>query len=146
VELQGNHTAAGPAGIIEIDAGLIVQEGLNPAPLGDDAIAVPLSHPDMGIAGLLPEESPAMFLIELAPPAGANVGLIAPHLSAGQNLTAELDATVFGVGGQFDLELEGEVCEQQVIGEEFIPFEAGTAADEFALVDTPQAGRSPASR
>ena len=54
----------------------------------------------MGFARLVPQQAATVFLVELAPPAGANVGLVALHLAIGQGLASELDAAIARVVDQ----------------------------------------------
>src|SRR6266567_7454584 len=75
VELKGDDPAPGAVGVVEIDAGFSVDEGLHVAADGDDFVFVPVVGADMPFARLFPEQLAAVLFVELAPPADSHVGL-----------------------------------------------------------------------
>ena len=64
--------------VVEIDAQLAVDPRADLAALGDDLVVVPVVRLDVLLAGLVPQQAAAVLLVELAPPAGADVGLRSP--------------------------------------------------------------------
>src|SRR5687767_11128494 len=98
MELQGEDSAPRSRGIVEIDAELAVEICPQTASHGDDLVAVPLPRFDVGFARGVPQQPAAVLFVELAPPAGADVGLIAAALSLRERFAAELDAAVLAVG------------------------------------------------
>jgi hypothetical protein len=79
-----------------------------------------------------------VLLVELAPPAGADIGLVALDLALGQRLAAKLDSAVAGVVYELHLASEVEVGGGHVAREKLVAFEAGGAADDLAVLDGPE--------
>src|SRR5262249_3338704 len=101
VDLQREDAAARQHGIVNVHARLAVEERPDAAALGDDLVIVPVVDLDDLLAGLVVRQDAApALLVELAPPAGADVGLRPAHLAVGQGLAAELHAAVLPVRHQ----------------------------------------------
>ncbi len=115
---------AGARGVVEIGARLPVDRRLDLRADGDDFIRVPLAEFDILFTRLLPEQAAAEFLVDLAPPVRADIGLVSFDLVIGGGLTAELDAAVALVVNKLDLEGQLEVRAEQVGAEERVVLEA----------------------
>src|SRR5262245_55920724 len=118
MQLQPEDAAALAVAVVDVHAQLAVDVGADLAALGDDLVVVPFAALDVGVAGLVPEDAAPVLVVELAPPAGADVGLRAAHVAAGQRLAAELDAAVLLVGHQLHLQREAEIAGEEVAAEE----------------------------
>ena len=92
----------------------------------------------MVITRLVPKQRSAVFFVKLAPPARADIGLIALHFAFGRYFAAELNAAVFLVWCQFDFELQMEIPDKILAFEEFILLDAWRLADDLAILDLPK--------
>ena len=111
---------AGRCGIVPIDAQVAVDPGSHPAADGDDFVVVPVALLDELFAALGFQEGAAVLFVELAPPAGADVGLVALHLAACDRLAADLDAAVPFVVDELHVERQAEVADRQLADQELV--------------------------
>ena len=92
---QADEAASGPRfGIVAIDAEVAVDPGADAAADGDDFVVVPVAFFHELLAAFGFEEGAAVFFVELAPPAGADVALVAAHQAVFDGGAADLDAAV----------------------------------------------------
>src|SRR5262249_43568481 len=138
VELQSENAVPGAGRIVDVHAQLAVEVRPDLAAYRDDLVTIPLVRLQVGLARLVPQQAPAVLLVQLAPPAGADVGLIAFHLAVRQGLTAELHAAVALAWCQLDLERQAEIAGDHLADQELVALQAGTLADDLPLLDLPQ--------
>src|SRR5690606_1004654 len=119
---------------------LAVDVGADMAAVGDDFVIVPFAFLDVRFARFLPQQRSAVLFVQLAPPALANVGLIAADFALGQAFAAELNAAVFLIRRQFYFQGQAEVVRHHVTAQEFVAFQPLAAANDFAILDAPQIG------
>src|SRR5262249_48654226 len=112
MELQGEDPAARNGGVVQVHAGLAVDKSPYPAADRHHLVVVPVVPFDERLARLVPQHAAAVLLVELAPPAGPDVGLRPLDLAAGEGFAAELDAAVARVGDELDLHPQPEVAGQ----------------------------------
>src|SRR6185503_10122373 len=130
VDLQRDDARARARRIVELDARLVVEPRAHLRARALDHVAVPAVERDL--RGAAVDEQPApVLLVELAPPAGADVGLVALDLAVLERLRPELDAAVPLVAGQAHLDAQAEVAELEVAREEGVALEALGAADDL---------------
>src|SRR5439155_26025689 len=113
VKLQAHEPAAGGLGIIAIDAQVAVEPRSHAAANGDDLVAVPVAFLDELLSSFGFKECSAVLFVELAPPAGTNVALIAAHEAVLDRLAANLNAAMAFVVDELDVELQSEVAHRQ---------------------------------
>ena len=89
MELQADEAAAGGFGVVAIDAEVAVDPGAHAAADGDDFVVVPVAFFDELLAAFGFEEGAAVLFVELAPPAGADVALVAAHQAVFDRLRCE---------------------------------------------------------
>src|SRR5262249_4859631 len=94
VELAGEETAPGAGRLVEVDTEVAVDVGADLGAVRHDFVEVPVVELDELLARLGPEQSAAILLVKLAPPARAHVGLVSLHLAVRQGGAPELDAAV----------------------------------------------------
>ena len=117
---------------------MAIEKGLDPAADRDDLVVVPVLHVDERLTRFGREHLAAMLLVQLAPPAQANVGLVATYIAIGQNLTAELDSAVLLVGHQLHLHRQAKIIGNQLTLEELILLDARAVPDDLAILHLPQ--------
>ena len=139
MELEGEDAGGFALGVGVVDAGLAVEPGSDAVADGFDFVFVPVALFEVLFAGLFPQQAAAVFFVELAPPAGADIGLVAAHFGeAFERFGAELDAAVAGVVDEFHFEGELEIFCGQVAQQEGVVLEAFGAADDLAVFDGPE--------
>src|SRR6266404_6179986 len=139
VHLQTDDAAARDFWIVQVHAKLSVYGRADFAADRQNLIDVPVVSFDAGFAGFVGQERATVFLIELAPPTGADVGLRALHFKIAEAFAAELDAAVFLVRDELHFQDEPKIVQRQLAFQELVVLEAGRGtADDFAVFDRPQ--------
>src|SRR5262245_20687073 len=133
MKLKREDAAATELRVREIDALLSVDRRADGRALGYDLVRIPFPFLHELVARLIPQEAAAVLLVQLAPPADADVGLRALHVAAGQRFAAELDAAVAAVGDQLDHERQSKIAGEHVAAKELVLFQARAAADDLAV-------------
>jgi len=139
VQLQADHAAAGELLVGVVGAEVPVDPDPHPGADRLDHVVVPLAGLDELLAAVFGEQAAAALLVQLAPPAGPDVGLRAAHLAVGQWHAAELDAAVLRVRRQLHLQRQPEVLHRQLRHQEVVPLQPrGRLADNLAVLDRPE--------
>src|SRR5439155_16194785 len=94
MKLKPDQSTASGFGVDAIDAQVAVEPRADAAADGNDLVTVPVAFFDELLAALGFEQRAAMFFIELAPPAGADVALVAAHQAGFDWLAAYLNAAI----------------------------------------------------
>ena len=103
---------------------------------------VPIFEFDHIFRGFGPKKPTARLFVEFAPPTFANVRLGSPHFAIGQKQAADLNATIFAVGGKLYLEFQPEILEIHLRDKELVLFEAITFPHDFFVFYAPKRGVS----
>src|SRR5688572_14986889 len=118
VELERDHAAVGAEFVETVDALLAIDPGLDAVALDLDLVAVPVVLLDVLLAGAVREDAAAVLLVELAPPARADVGLVAGDIAVRDRSRSKLDAGVARVALELDLEGQAEIAKLELADEE----------------------------
>ena len=139
VHLEPEDAASRDFWVVDIDARNAVNSGAHFAADGDNLVSVPVVRFDTGIAGFVPKQRAAVFLVEFAPPASAGVGLQAFHFVLAEWFAVKLYTAVFFVRREFDFDNKAEIFEGSFALEEFVMLETGgCATHDFAVLNAPE--------
>src|SRR6185437_13479401 len=114
MDLQADHAAPRQLRVLVIADQIAVDPNLHVRTLRFHNVLVPFAGLDELLASFLHEQAAAALFVELAPPAGADVGLWAAHLAVRQRLTPKLHAAVGRVRRQLYLQRQFEIRDGQV--------------------------------
>src|SRR5262249_36578925 len=140
MELKGEDPAAGAGVVVEGDARAAVDRRPDRGPDPDDLVGVPVAGLDVSFAPLRPEPGAPVLFVELGPPAGSDVGLVALHLAVREHGAPELDTAVAAVVDELHLERQPEVLSGEVAPKKLVPLQPRRLADDLAVLDRPERG------
>src|SRR6185295_3058103 len=122
VQLQADAAASRGGGVVDVGGHVTIERDAHARAGADDLVGIPVALLHELGAATVDEDAASVLLVELAPPAGADVGLATFDFSrvrsAGERLGPELHAAVADVVDQDDVEREAEVAELEVAHEE----------------------------
>ncbi len=98
------------------------------------SVLVPVALLDVLFSGLGPQQSAAFFLVQLAPPVGADIRLVAFH-SMFHRHAAELNTAVACVFYQHDFKAQFKVRRSHLANQELVLLETGRLADDLSIDD-----------
>ncbi len=138
MQLQREFATALAGGSL-VHTRLAVEPRANVAADRFDFVVVPVALLEKRLAGFIGQNSPAVLFVQLAPPAGADVGLVAAHfVETIQRFGAELHAAVALVVDQLEIERQAGNFSPSGRSAKTCCAESRAAAHDFAVFDRPQ--------